>query len=149
MNTDKKDAERGVYEKFRVERTDGRSEPGEKHHGCAYFVLDLDHDPHAVAALEAYAESCRLDYPALSRDVHHIAHRATFGKGGKALRESIELNTKVEAAIAQATELIAALTRVKNRVSRGVCPNCNRTFKDLARHMASKHPVGTEEKNDG
>lgn len=32
------------------------------------------------------------------------------------------------------------LTRTKNRVANGVCPCCNRTFKDLARHMAGQHP---------
>lgn len=31
-------------------------------------------------------------------------------------------------------------TRIKNRVSKGVCPCCNRTFENLARHMKSKHP---------
>lgn len=31
-------------------------------------------------------------------------------------------------------------TRIKNRVSKGVCPCCNRSFRDLARHMKSKHP---------
>lgn len=34
----------------------------------------------------------------------------------------------------------AAKTRIKNRVGKGVCPCCNRSFADLARHMASKHP---------
>ncbi len=52
---------KGLYEKFRVERTDGRSEPGEKHEGCEYFVLDLDHDPHAIPALKAYEASLRED----------------------------------------------------------------------------------------
>lgn len=32
-------------------------------------------------------------------------------------------------------------TRLKNRVSKGVCPYCNRTFENLGRHMASKHPT--------
>jgi len=32
------------------------------------------------------------------------------------------------------------LTRVKKRVQNGVCPCCNRHFKDVQRHMASKHP---------
>ncbi len=32
------------------------------------------------------------------------------------------------------------VTRIKNRVSKGVCPCCNRTFKDLARHMKTRHP---------
>lgn len=31
-------------------------------------------------------------------------------------------------------------TRIKNRVKHGVCPCCNRTFSDLARHMKTKHP---------
>lgn len=34
----------------------------------------------------------------------------------------------------------AAKTRLKNRISKGVCPCCNRTFQDLGRHMATKHP---------
>lgn len=33
-----------------------------------------------------------------------------------------------------------ALRKLKIRVGRGVCPCCNRTFADLARHMSSKHP---------
>lgn len=32
------------------------------------------------------------------------------------------------------------LTRIKKRVGAGVCPCCNRTFAQLAAHMASKHP---------
>lgn len=31
-------------------------------------------------------------------------------------------------------------TRLKNRAKNGVCPCCNRHFKNLARHMASQHP---------
>lgn len=30
--------------------------------------------------------------------------------------------------------------RIKQRVAGGVCPCCNRTLKDLQRHMRSKHP---------
>lgn len=32
------------------------------------------------------------------------------------------------------------LTKLKNRASKGVCPCCNRSFENLRRHMASKHP---------
>lgn len=32
------------------------------------------------------------------------------------------------------------LTRTKNRIAKGVCPCCNRTFRDLAAHMAGQHP---------
>lgn len=59
----------GLYNKFIVTRTDGRSDFGKKHHGCEYFVLDLDHDPHAKAALLAYATSCRGNYPLLADDL--------------------------------------------------------------------------------
>ncbi len=31
-------------------------------------------------------------------------------------------------------------TKLRNRVSHGVCPCCNRSFENLRRHMASQHP---------
>lgn len=65
---------RGLIRKFDVSRVDGRDEPGEKHHGCRYFVLDLDHDEYAGPALRAYAHACRHAYPALALDLYrHLA----------------------------------------------------------------------------
>jgi len=53
-----------------VRRTDGQSEAGQKHDGCNYFVLDIDHDPHAVPALKAYIESAHMDgYQILAGDL--------------------------------------------------------------------------------
>lgn len=75
------DRSRGIYHKFDVTRTDGSSEPGGKHHGCFYFVLDLDHDPHAKAALQAYADSCRADYPKLADDLCNMVVERDFGNG--------------------------------------------------------------------
>ncbi len=63
------DKTRGLYGRFNVRRMDGSSEPGGKHEGCFYYVLDVDHDPHAVAALGAYADSCEADYPLLAADL--------------------------------------------------------------------------------
>jgi hypothetical protein len=60
---------KGLYRKFHVERTDGQSEPGGKHVGCEYFVLDLDHDPFAAAAIAAYADACEGEYPLLAADL--------------------------------------------------------------------------------
>ena len=34
----------------------------------------------------------------------------------------------------------AKLKRTEKRIANGVCPCCNRTFKDLAAHMKTKHP---------
>lgn len=63
------DTSRGLYGKFFVERTDGKSAPGQKHHDCDYFVLDITHDPYAKAALLAYADSCEAQYPLLAADL--------------------------------------------------------------------------------
>ena len=62
----------GLIHKFFVYRVDGTDQPGGKHDGCQYFVLDLTHDPHALPALRAYAESCRGEYPALATDLDRI-----------------------------------------------------------------------------
>lgn len=53
-----------------------------------------------------------------------------------------------EAAERQLSATKGIVTRIKNRVSRGVCPCCNRSFTNLARHMAGKHPgyTGADEK---
>jgi len=32
------------------------------------------------------------------------------------------------------------VTKIKKRVGNGICPCCNRSFKNLHRHMESKHP---------
>ena len=63
---------RGLYRKFIVERTDGRSGPGEKHDGCRYFVIDLDHDPFAFDALMVYAEACSEENPNLASDLSRM-----------------------------------------------------------------------------
>jgi hypothetical protein len=69
------DRELGLYEKYTVRRTDGRSNEGEKHHRCRYFVLDLTHDPFASPALEAYAKACRGEFPQLADDLEEDVAR--------------------------------------------------------------------------
>lgn len=56
------DRTRGLYAKYHVERVDGKAKG-------PYFVLAYRTDPHARAALAAYADSCRADYPALAADL--------------------------------------------------------------------------------
>lgn len=63
------DPTRGLYHKFDVTRTDGTSAPGQKHDGCRYFVLDIDHDPFADECLQIYAQRCRREYPLLADDI--------------------------------------------------------------------------------
>lgn len=77
------DKKRGLYRKFIVKRTDGKSEDGEKHEGCEYFVLDLTHDQHAIPAIIAYAKSCGKDgYRELAVDIRKLIPRT----GAESLR---------------------------------------------------------------
>jgi hypothetical protein len=62
----------GVYRKYKVTRTDGSSRKGKKHAECSYFVLDLEHDPFALPALEAYQKACKKTQPELARDLDEI-----------------------------------------------------------------------------
>ena len=62
---------RGWIQKYVVKRTDERDGLGEKHSGCKYFVLDLNHDPFALDALEAYSATCAETQPLLARDIQH------------------------------------------------------------------------------
>lgn len=98
------DTDRELYEKFEVNREDGRSAEGEKHEDCEYFVLDLDHDPHAVAALRAYAVSCCRSHPELARDLNRkidtdiqwkdpIQWANQVGVGMNVLAEAVENTT--------------------------------------------------------
>ena len=61
--------QQGMFSKFHVERVDGSSAKGGKHHGCRYWVLDLDHDKHAPAAMRGYAEDCKETHPVLSAEI--------------------------------------------------------------------------------
>lgn len=40
-----------------------------KHEKCEYFVLDLHHDKFSYAALKAYEQACRSEYPELAKDL--------------------------------------------------------------------------------
>lgn len=53
---------RGMYMKYRVERTDGKDLG-------PWFILEYMKDRHARAALAAYADSCAEDNPGLAADL--------------------------------------------------------------------------------
>ena len=65
MNRDEKH-QKGFYRKYRVARLKPHSDVTKNSVDCRFFVLDYPHDPHALVALRAYAESCEQDYPALA-----------------------------------------------------------------------------------
>jgi len=73
------------------------------------------------------------------------SHRHFTGetKLAKELRETKnELNQtqrRLSAVKAEAKTVSGKYQRMKKRVINGVCPCCNRSFENLARHMATKH----------
>jgi hypothetical protein len=56
------------------------------------------------------------------------------------LRGQLDVSRRAaDAAKKTASAAKASVTRLKKRCSAGVCPFCNRTFKQLQMHMKSKH----------
>lgn len=41
------------------------------------------------------------------------------------------------------------VTKIKRRVSKGICPCCNKTFPNLAAHMEGEHPEYAAENDNG
>lgn len=57
------------------------------------------------------------------------------------LKQAIaEKEDALDSAYRQVSAARGQITKLKKRASAGVCPCCNRTFQNLQRHMASKHP---------
>lgn len=84
----KPNTEQGLFRKFDVFRTDLSDQPGGKHHGCEYFVLDLTHDPNARAALAAYAVAVNKTHPQLAADLcQRYDLSAMEGEADELLRE--------------------------------------------------------------
>lgn len=59
---------RGIYGKYRVEKSDGSPVDPK----AVYFTLRLDTDPHARAAVRAYAASCQAENPDLAADLINL-----------------------------------------------------------------------------
>lgn len=58
----------------------------------------------------------------------------------RAEREAQDERQRAKRLDTKAKKLAATIKRNEKRVGNGVCPCCNRTFQQLARHMATKHP---------
>ncbi len=55
-------------------------------------------------------------------------------------REEEELRERVRAQKKETASAKGQATKAKNRAKRGVCLYCNRTVKQMAKHVADKHP---------
>lgn len=52
----------------------------------------------------------------------------------------VALRDQLRAAVHEAEQVRIALLRDRQRFANGVCPCCNRSFENVARHMRSQHP---------
>lgn len=89
-----------------------------------------------------------------ARENGHVLHCPatghTFGWDGEIDRLRKKLKQEQARAVALDDQLLASersrkelhtqLTKIRKRAQGGVCPCCNRSFVQLARHMANKHP---------
>lgn len=66
---------RGIYGKYRVEKSDGSPVDPK----AIYFTLRLDTDPHARAAVRAYAASCQAENPDLATDLLKLLEDMGYG----------------------------------------------------------------------
>ena len=58
--------------------------------------------------------------------------------------ENVHLRDQKEAVERSLSAQKGQVTKLKKRIGNGVCPCCNRHFKNVERHMASQHPDYTE-----
>lgn len=61
-------------------------------------------------------------------------------RAGRQSARADQLESRLIAQKGAATRARNERDRLARRVQAGVCPCCNRTFKQLARHMATQHP---------
>ena len=55
------------------------------------------------------------------------------------------LRDRLEGARRSRAALKGQVTKIKRRVSKGICPCCRRNFANLKRHMEGQHPDWSEE----
>ena len=83
---------------------------------------------HSMSFAETEADRLRKKLAAAEGNLKHARER------GDRYLEQAEREKRRHAATK------GQLTKTKKRVAGGACPCCNRSFVDLARHMATKHP---------
>lgn len=79
-------------------------------------------------AQETAEEKLRRQVKQYQRQAELLQAEATFERDQRQAAEKSLRATK------------ATLTKTRKRVAAGVCPCCNRTFQNLARHMDGQHP---------
>jgi hypothetical protein len=90
------------------------------------FYCPSGHGQHYTGPTEAQRLRAQLETAERQRDNAESARIAARDQARSAERSASAYKGRV--------------TRLKNRAAAGVCPCCQRTFQQLARHMSAKHP---------
>jgi hypothetical protein len=79
----------------------------------------------------------------------HYLGKTDLEKANVQLQWERERAARLSAELEQTTASLRAqrgvTTKLKKRIAGGVCPCCKRSFKDLYRHMAGRHPDFVQE----
>lgn len=105
----------GMPERYmRERREDGKTFYCPNGHPRVFREPEIERLKKEVAAAERKVTQYQNWYKAEQSDHQHTRNRLSATKG--------------------------VVTKTKKRIANGVCPCCNRTFKQLAAHMKNQHP---------
>jgi len=102
---------------------------------------DFDRDRRRDKKLFSCPSGCRISY--LGEREEDRLWRLVMDRDEALARErqSTEYaRQRAQTAIRSRNAMKGQVTKVKNRVAKGICPCCNRSFPQLAAHMESEHP---------
>lgn len=106
---------------------------GEKNGGCSVqFAMTTAFYREMVASRRTWY--CPNGHPRV------FTSESPEAKLRRAEAREVALKDQLEAAAREAENTRLALLRDRQRFANGVCPCCNRSFDNVRRHMASKHP---------
>lgn len=74
----------------------------------------------------------------VKREQDEVARQRS--RAGRLAAERDQARASAKAQKAAKTRIRNSRERERTRVAAGVCPECNRTFQNLARHMQGQHP---------
>ena len=89
---------------------------------------------HSISYTTPTVDKVRAERDALKRQLEQAS-----AAEARERKWRLEASAEAQQVTRQLRAQRGVTTRIKNRIAKGVCPCCNRTFQDLARHMATKH----------
>ena len=102
------------------------------------FFCPKGHAQHFTGKTEDQEEIDRLR-SALDKEERIAAYLRETNDGLRSSRDHAEASRR---------SYKGQVTKLKNRVGKGVCPCCNRYFENLGKHMIAKHPTWAGEEEE-